>query len=128
MMLTVKEISQITGKPERTLHRYLKHKVFKPYISRCGKRLIYHEGVLEVLKTFKPERKKVENRGGGSICWHCANACGGCSWSQALIPVKGWKAKKVKTNDYTKPSLPPPMIVIECPEFKKEERKNDSKK
>lgn len=52
-----------------------------------------------------------------TICWHCQNACGGCSWSKNLTPVKGWKAKKIKVKivqgDYNDS-----YIVNECPEFK----------
>ena len=29
------------------------------------------------------------------LCWTCARACGGCSWSHDFTPVKGWTAKKV---------------------------------
>ena len=30
------------------------------------------------------------------LCWTCARACGGCSWSDGTFtPVKGWTAKKV---------------------------------
>ena len=30
-----------------------------------------------------------------TLCWSCANACGGCSWSDgSFTPVKGWKAQK----------------------------------
>lgn len=29
------------------------------------------------------------------LCWTCARACGGCSWSADFTPVKGWTAKKV---------------------------------
>lgn len=27
-----------------------------------------------------------------TLCWKCANACGGCSWSADFIPVDGWNA------------------------------------
>jgi len=49
-----------------------------------------------------------------TICWECANATGGCSWSKRLIPVKGWKAiptTKQTTNSYA---------VYECPKFKRD--------
>ena len=28
----------------------------------------------------------------GQLCWRCANACGGCSWSKDFTPVEGWEA------------------------------------
>ena len=33
---------------------------------------------------------------GGQICWHCKNACGGCSWSRSLTPVNGWIAEPLE--------------------------------
>lgn len=27
-----------------------------------------------------------------TLCWKCAHACGGCSWSADFIPVNGWNA------------------------------------
>ena len=48
-----------------------------------------------------------------TICWDCANACGGgCSWSdpERQTPVKGWTATK-NTNGY---------IVHDCPKFIRE--------
>ena len=29
------------------------------------------------------------------LCWSCTNACGACSWSAELLPVKGWTARVV---------------------------------
>lgn len=46
-----------------------------------------------------------------TLCWDCRNACGGCSWSQYFVPVKGWKA--VPTYNKVSNSY----IVTECPEF-----------
>ena len=33
------------------------------------------------------------------LCWTCKNATGGCSWSDSLIPVKGWCAKPTVINE-----------------------------
>lgn len=42
-----------------------------------------------------------------SLCWDCAKACGGCSWSAKFIPVKGWKTRaNGKGED-----------VVACPKF-----------
>jgi hypothetical protein len=50
------------------------------------------------------------------ICWTCQNACGGCSWSSELKPVKGWKAKptriKCEFGRYRKS-----YKIIFCPEY-----------
>lgn len=143
-MLTLKQVHYITGKAETTLRRYFAYKKFEPYIKKCGKRLVYDEGIIDFLKTYKPPRKVPENRGRKkivhkqhvqknyeneqsackSICWKCVKSDrNGCSWAEALIPVKGWKAKEVKLKEHRKPSLPPPVIVMQCPEFKKKEEK-----
>lgn len=30
-----------------------------------------------------------------TLCWKCANACGGCSWSDgSFTPVPGWTARQ----------------------------------
>jgi len=42
-----------------------------------------------------------------TLCWDCGNACGGCSWSQELKPVKGWNAKKSGDS----------FTVKQCPKF-----------
>lgn len=138
-MLTMKQVHYMTGKAESTLRRYFVRKEFEPYIKKCGKRKVYDEDIIDFIKTFKLKRKVYEHRvckqhnseqhACGSICWKCEKSDrSGCSWAKALIPVKGWKVKNVKLKEPRKPSLPPPVIVIECPEFKKEERKNDSEK
>lgn len=37
------------------------------------------------------EAKKCFNKK-PTLCWDCANYAHGCSWSENLIPVKGWTA------------------------------------
>ena len=52
----------------------------------------------------------------GQLCWNCKNACGNCSWSESLTPVKGWTAKKVKRKDtpgYTYSIKKCPLFVSE---------------
>ena len=53
-----------------------------------------------------------------TLCWDCAKACGGCSWSNHLehLPVPGWQAEdtKVRMNNDT---YEPSFIVLACPEF-----------
>ncbi len=45
------------------------------------------------------------------LCWSCKNACGACSWSRCLQPVKGWKAVKVQRRDGET------YHIEECPEY-----------
>lgn len=53
-----------------------------------------------------------------TLCWDCAKACGGCSWSDHWkhSPVPGWKTEettlRLNNDQYTKTH-----IVLECPEF-----------
>lgn len=73
-------------------------------------------------ETYYERKKHKKNKIGrpkghkDSLCWYCEKACGGCSWSRKLIPVEGWKAKKVKNKDYNDETIPC-YKVIECPEF-----------
>lgn len=53
-----------------------------------------------------------------TLCWECANACGGCSWSESLEPVKGWEAEPVTIKSYAVDSF----LVKWCPEFEPEMR------
>lgn len=54
-------------------------------------------------------------KGTPALCWDCANATGGCFWSNSLEPVEGWTVeesnKDPKTGEYKS------ILVLECPEF-----------
>ena len=52
-----------------------------------------------------------------TLCWECAKATGGCRWSNAGLPVKGWTAEFVKANNS---KFFDSYHVIECPEFKRD--------
>ena len=56
--------------------------------------------------------QQVINEKKNTICWHCANACGGCSWSDELIPVNGWNAVETRIN-----CIGQGFIVMGCPEY-----------
>lgn len=60
---------------------------------------------------------------GSTLCWHCANACGGCSWTGRdehgalqFKPVEGWTAVPTEVSVSAGKSQPS-YRVIECPEF-----------
>lgn len=57
-----------------------------------------------------------------SLCWDCANATGGCSWSQFedYEPVPGWKAIPTVIHSTLESGRTDSFIVIECPEFKRD--------
>jgi hypothetical protein len=60
-----------------------------------------------------------------TLCWHCANATGKCSWSHRLHPVEGWTAieEKIlvetgsKRNRYFKPITA--YKVQDCPQYRR---------
>lgn len=53
------------------------------------------------------------------LCWNCANACGGCSWSARFEPVEGWTAtpKIIRRNAHG-PIQVDTYCITKCPEFK----------
>lgn len=56
-----------------------------------------------------------------TLCWRCANACGGCSWSADFVPVDGWNAiSTVIHADHGRgfEEDVPSFIVTACPQFK----------
>lgn len=59
-----------------------------------------------------------------TLCWSCAKACGGCSWSDgSFTPVDGWKAKptivQVMNGVYGIRRVDS-YIVEECPEYEED--------
>lgn len=50
-----------------------------------------------------------------TICWDCAKATGGCSWSDELKPVDGWTAAPCQASQRFKPY--DSYVVIRCPMF-----------
>lgn len=54
-----------------------------------------------------------------TICWGCANACGGCCWSKSFKEVPGWNATPTKIYS-TKDSKVDSYIVHKCPMYKKD--------
>ena len=51
----------------------------------------------------------------GTICWSCRNAVPGgqrgCSWSERLTPVPGWRAIRSGNNEFDT------WCVLDCPEY-----------
>jgi len=52
-----------------------------------------------------------------TLCWGCANAYSGCSWSRDFKPVDGWDAKKTKIETHNR-GYTDSYIVYKCPMFK----------
>ena len=53
-----------------------------------------------------------------TLCWSCANATGGCSWSDHWehTPVKGWVAQKSDIK-YSQNEIVESYIVLSCPKY-----------
>lgn len=51
-----------------------------------------------------------------ALCWDCANACGGCNWSNELKPVDGWEI------EYGGVGRRQGAYVVSCPEFIRDAR------
>ena len=64
----------------------------------------------------KSIREKVHKK--ETLCWKCAKACGGCSWSsKAHKPVTGWTAER-RDIPVQNSSVPVESYIVEsCPEF-----------
>ena len=60
-----------------------------------------------------------ESKLSDTLCWRCANACGGCSWSRNFIPVSGWDAipTRIRTHHSTAAATNESYIVRQCPRF-----------
>lgn len=74
----------------------------------------------------KSERPKdqIQPRQKNTLCWSCQNATGGCSWSRALKPVKGWKAEPLRIQQsslYRERSYTDSYLVKKCPKYIKDE-------
>ena len=54
-----------------------------------------------------------------TLCWDCAKACGGCSWSAELKPVEGWVAEETKVATKADKFLES-CRVVSCPEFQRD--------
>lgn len=51
------------------------------------------------------------------LCWGCAKACGGCSWSRDFKPVKGWTARETVLKTQSTIQEIKSYSISACPEF-----------
>ena len=62
------------------------------------------------------------------LCWDCANACGGCEWSDHLEPVPGWDASptsrvlKVGGKGKGGTRVEASFVIRSCPKFRRDTR------
>jgi hypothetical protein len=87
----------------------------------------------ELIRRYPPREKKqkkapkVEYQS-TQLCWTCANACGGCEWSDHLEPVPGWDATptsrvlKVGGKGKGGTRVASSFVIHSCPKFRRGER------
>lgn len=56
---------------------------------------------------------------GANICFDCARACGGCSWSRRFKPVPGWTAQRATLPGGTPGTTIDTYQVTACPKYVK---------
>ncbi len=60
-----------------------------------------------------------------TLCWQCAKACGGCSWSnKAHKPVEGWTAERRDLHIQNSSVPVESYVVYDCPEYASDEREH----
>lgn len=103
--MTVSEWAAVLGMNTRTLYKQLE----------AGGTI--DASIANVKRRSGPRSVNVKRCGNRvpSICWDCAKACGGCSWSKDYVPVQGWTATQ-KNMYYDKREIES-YIVHECPMF-----------
>lgn len=87
----------------------------------------------ELIRRYPPREKKqkkapkVEYQS-TQLCWTCANACGGCEWSDHLEPVPGWDATptsrvlKVGGKGKGGTRIETSFMIRSCPKFRRDTR------
>ena len=87
----------------------------------------------ELIRRYPPREKKqkkapkVEYQS-TQLCWTCANACGGCEWSDHLEPVPGWDATstsrvlKVGGKGKGGTRVASSFVIHSCPKFRRDTR------
>lgn len=119
MLYTLKQLAQITETSYNTLWNIFKDNKFATPVTKVGRERMYSEETLEKLKEYK-KRKREFVKECSSICWDCKTNPSECMWLRFHVPIKGWKAKKVHNKDKNWRGLQR-YIVLECPEFKRED-------
>lgn len=91
----------------------------------------------ELIRRYPPREKKQKKAPKGSaeivyqstqLCWTCANACGGCEWSDHLEPVPGWDAtptsRVLKAGGKGKGGtrVASSFVIHTCPKFRRDTR------
>lgn len=115
-------------RPSGWLKSYLRAKGYERYEGR-GDAMIGDRDIEDVkARLWRWARDTRLNHGHetGTLCWDCARAYGGCSWSKSFKPVEGWEAERderaLKWGCNNTKRTYVSYTVKECPEFELEER------
>lgn len=86
----------------------------------------------ELIRRYPPREKKQKKPSkveyqSTQLCWTCANACGGCEWSDHLEPVPGWDATptsrvlKVGGKGKGGTRVASSFVIHTCPKFRRDD-------
>lgn len=93
----------------------------KPFIGVCRRQK--YCCITCRLKAQKDPVKKINLKKGykkDQLCWDCQKACGNCSWSKKLKPIKGWVVQPTIIKSNGEPTIHT-YKIIKCPEFVRDE-------
>lgn len=90
----------------------------------------------ELIRRYPPREKKQKKAPkvefqSTQLCWTCANACGGCSWSAKFQPVPGWNAEPVIIRNHLDRGpenfSAKSYKIYACPQFRADPRRAHDK-
>ena len=82
------------------------------------------DSIRRILRESLPEGAVLETvKRTTNICFDCAKACGGCSWSKRFEPVPGWTAEPVVIKSFETllggPKFTKTFHITACPQFER---------
>lgn len=112
--------------PSGWLRAYLNRLGYKRYDQQADQFIGIEdqEQVRERIKAWAETPQHHKDKESTTICWDCAKAYGGCSWSAKFEPVAGWTAEKMIRQRWRRGMDEEweSYDVRECPEFEVEDR------
>lgn len=102
-----------------TVYRWTKNRKIKSAVRIGNFWYIDEDEKPNVKKRKKPNKRNTKI----CPCWSCQKACGRCTWSSVLQPVKGWKAIPNIIETEKQGVRKRPLwgyYLIECPEYVKD--------
>ena len=121
----VKLIIRFSKKPRQYIREGLSSLGYRRYSDLLwigGDRYQDAENICAAHERYWTHKSKMY---GETICWSCANACGGCEWSERFRPVPGWTAVETvikinaTVNGSSQKTETQSYHVISCPKYQK---------